>query len=108
LKRRWFRFLISDGDSALLELPIDSAITLDDLQAVNRALVCCGAVVSEMNVALRFLLARHACGKAPRRQATAYSVYGRTCGGWKPSLISPLRMPASSKRSAIRRSALSA
>ena len=52
--------------------------------------------------------ARHACGKAPIRQATAYSVYGRTCGGWKPSAISPLGMPASSKRSTIRNLVFSA
>lgn len=50
-------FLISGGGSALFELPIDAAITLDDLQAVNRALVGCGAVISEMNVVRRFLSA---------------------------------------------------
>src|SRR5215468_3606137 len=50
-------FLISGGGSALFELPIDAAITLDDMQAVNRALVGCGAVISEMNVVRRFLSA---------------------------------------------------
>jgi glycerate 2-kinase len=50
-------FLVSGGGSALFELPIDAAITLDDLQAINRALVGCGAVISEMNVVRRFLSA---------------------------------------------------
>ncbi|MGH9768250.1 MAG: glycerate kinase type-2 family protein, partial [Blastocatellia bacterium] len=50
-------FLISGGGSALFERPIDPSITLDDLQAVNRALVGCGAVIAEMNVVRRFLSA---------------------------------------------------
>ncbi|MGH9938478.1 MAG: glycerate kinase type-2 family protein, partial [Blastocatellia bacterium] len=50
-------FLISGGGSALFELPIDAAITLDDLQTINRALVGCGAVIGEMNVVRRFLSA---------------------------------------------------
>jgi hydroxypyruvate reductase len=50
-------FLISGGGSALFELPIDAAITLDDLQAVNRALVGCGALISEINVVRRYLSA---------------------------------------------------
>jgi glycerate-2-kinase len=39
LKRRWFQFLISGGCSALFELRIGAAITLDDLQVINRAMV---------------------------------------------------------------------
>src|SRR5262249_14976088 len=50
-------FLISGGGSALFEKPIDAAITLDDLQTINRVLVGCGAVISEMNVVRRFLSA---------------------------------------------------
>lgn len=50
-------FLISGGGSALFEKPIDPAITLDDLQTVNRVLVGGGAVISEMNVVRRFLSA---------------------------------------------------
>jgi glycerate 2-kinase len=50
-------FLISGGGSALFELPIDAAITLDDLRAINRVLVGCGAVISDMNVVRRFLSA---------------------------------------------------
>lgn len=69
-------FLISGGGSALFELPIDAAITLDDLQAVNRALVGCGALISEMNVVRRFLSAvkgGRLAAAAPRsRQISLY------------------------------------
>jgi hydroxypyruvate reductase len=69
-------FLISGGGSALFELPIDSAITLDDLQTINRILVGCGAVISEMNVVRRFLSAvkgGRLAAAAPRsRQISLY------------------------------------
>lgn len=50
-------FLISGGGSAMFERPIDPNLTLDDLQAVNRALVNCGAVINEMNIVRRHLSA---------------------------------------------------
>lgn len=50
-------FLISGGGSALFESPIDPTITLADLQAVNRTLVGCGAVIGEMNLVRRALSA---------------------------------------------------
>src|SRR5262245_20636708 len=69
-------FLISGGGSAMFELPIDAAIRLDDLQAINRALVGCGAVISEMNVVRRFLSAvkgGRLAAAAPRsRQISLY------------------------------------
>lgn len=69
-------FLISGGGSALFELPIDAAITLDDLQTINRVLVGCGAVISEMNVVRRFLSAvkgGRLAAAAPRsRQISLY------------------------------------
>jgi len=69
-------FLISGGGSALFELPIDLAITLDDLQTINRALVGCGAVIGEMNVVRRFLSAvkgGRLAAAAPRsRQISLY------------------------------------
>jgi glycerate 2-kinase len=69
-------FLISGGGSALFELPIDAAITLDDLQAFNRVLVGGGAVISEMNVVRRFLSAvkgGRLAAAAPRsRQISLY------------------------------------
>lgn len=48
--------LISGGGSALLALPLDG-ITLDDKQAVNRALLKSGATISEMNCVRRHLSA---------------------------------------------------
>lgn len=50
-------FLISGGGSAMFEQPIDPAITLDDLQTVNKTLVNCGAVINEMNIVRRHLSA---------------------------------------------------
>ena len=50
-------FLISGGGSAMFEQPIDPAITLDDLQAVNKTLINCGAVINEMNIVRRHLSA---------------------------------------------------
>ncbi|GAB4063878.1 glycerate kinase [Uliginosibacterium sediminicola] len=46
--------LISGGGSALLPLPLDG-ITLDEKQAVNRALLASGATISEMNCIRRHL-----------------------------------------------------
>src|SRR6266403_2182757 len=48
--------LISGGGSALLALPADG-ITLADKQAVNRALLKCGAHIAEMNTARKHLSA---------------------------------------------------
>ncbi|WP_448191008.1 glycerate kinase type-2 family protein [Azospirillum sp. sgz301742] len=48
--------LISGGGSALLALPLDG-LTLDDKQAVNRALLKSGATISEMNCVRRHLSA---------------------------------------------------
>ncbi len=50
-------FLLSGGGSALFEKPISDEITLADLQTINRVLVGCGAVISEMNIVRRFLSA---------------------------------------------------
>lgn len=50
-------FLLSGGGSALVELPLASAMTLEDVQAVNRALVTCGAPIEAMNTVRRHLSA---------------------------------------------------
>jgi hydroxypyruvate reductase len=57
--------LISGGGSALLPLPLDG-MTLEDKQAVNRALLACGATISEMNC-----LRRHLSGIKGGRLAAA-------------------------------------
>lgn len=50
-------FLVSGGGSALMELPRDERVTLADLREANRALVGCGARISEVNVVRRALSA---------------------------------------------------
>lgn len=69
-------FLISGGGSAMFEQPIDPGIALDDLQAVNKTLVNCGAVISEMNIVRRHLSAVKGgklAAAAPRsRQVSLY------------------------------------
>lgn len=42
-------FLISGGASAMMELPLDAAIPLDDTRAFHRALVHSGASIAEIN-----------------------------------------------------------
>ncbi len=42
-------FLLSGGGSALLELPLERSLTLEDVQQMNHALVTCGASIEEMN-----------------------------------------------------------
>jgi len=42
-------FLVSGGGSALLELPLDATLSLEDVQAIYRALVTCGAPIDAMN-----------------------------------------------------------
>ena len=42
-------FLLSGGGSSLVELPLDPGVTLEDMQALNRVLVTCGASIDEMN-----------------------------------------------------------
>src|SRR6266704_2345265 len=42
-------FLLSGGGSALVELPLDPAQTLEDVQNMHRALVTCGAPIEAIN-----------------------------------------------------------
>jgi hydroxypyruvate reductase len=42
-------FLLSGGGSALIELPLDSRLTLQDVQQFYRTLVTCGAPIAAMN-----------------------------------------------------------
>jgi glycerate 2-kinase len=50
-------FLLSGGGSALVDLPLDPSITLEDVQAIHRALVTCGAPIDAMNTVRRHLSA---------------------------------------------------
>lgn len=50
-------FLLSGGGSALVELPLDSRQTLEDVQQLHRALVTCGAPIDAMNTARKHLSA---------------------------------------------------
>lgn len=50
-------FLLSGGGSALLELPLDPSLALEDVQAVHRALVTCGAPIDAVNTVRRHLSA---------------------------------------------------
>ena len=50
-------FLLSGGGSALVEQPLDPAISLDDLQRLNRCLVTCGASIDEINAVRKHLSA---------------------------------------------------
>jgi hydroxypyruvate reductase len=50
-------FLLSGGGSALVELPLDPAQTLEDVQQLHRALVTCGASIDEINTVRKHLSA---------------------------------------------------
>jgi hydroxypyruvate reductase len=48
-------FLLSGGGSALVELPLDPAQTLEDVQQAHRALVTCGAPIDAINTVRKHL-----------------------------------------------------
>src|SRR2546430_6157940 len=50
-------FLLSGGGSALVELPLDSAQNLDDVQQTDRALVTCGAPIEAINTVRKHISA---------------------------------------------------
>jgi glycerate 2-kinase len=50
-------FLLSGGGSALVELPLHREMQLEDMQAVHRALVTCGAPIEAMNTVRKHLSA---------------------------------------------------
>jgi len=67
-------FLLSGGGSALVELPLEPSLTLDDVQSMHRALVTCGAPIDAMNTVRRHLSAvkggRLALAAGPARKVT--------------------------------------
>lgn len=60
-------FLISGGGSALLELPLDPSISLDDTRAFHQALIACGASITQINA----IRARFSTVKGGRLAAAA-------------------------------------
>ena len=50
-------FLLSGGGSALVEQPLDPAVTLEDFQKLNSALITCGAPIQEINAIRKHLSA---------------------------------------------------
>jgi glycerate 2-kinase len=50
-------FLISGGGSAMVEQPLDPAMSLDDFQALHSALVTCGAPIEEISTVRKHLSA---------------------------------------------------
>ncbi len=50
-------FLLSGGGSALVELPLDNAQTLEDVQQMHRALVTCGAPIDAINTVRKHISA---------------------------------------------------
>jgi hydroxypyruvate reductase len=69
-------FLVSGGGSALLEKPLDPAISLADFIELNRVLVGCGLPIEQINVLRKHLSAvkggRLAMRGHPARQLTIY------------------------------------
>ncbi|MET0623113.1 MAG: DUF4147 domain-containing protein [Pyrinomonadaceae bacterium] len=59
-------FLVSGGGSAMLELPRDPRLTLEDVREANRALVSCGAPIADVNAVRRALSAVKGGGLAAR------------------------------------------
>lgn len=69
-------FLVSGGGSALLEKPLDSAVSQADLREFNRVLVTCGLPIEQINVLRKHISAvkggRLAIRAHPARQLTIF------------------------------------
>jgi hydroxypyruvate reductase len=69
-------FLISGGASAMLELPCDERLSLEELRQTHRALVLCGAPINEINILRKHLSAvkggRLAAAAYPARQLSLF------------------------------------
>lgn len=48
-------FLVSGGGSSILELPVDPAVTIDELRTFQQALVGCGAPIAAINTVRKHL-----------------------------------------------------
>jgi hydroxypyruvate reductase len=70
-------FLISGGGSALVEWPLDPALTLGDFQRLNAALVTCGASIEQINVIRKHLSATKGgrlAAAAPRSMKLTFAI----------------------------------
>jgi glycerate 2-kinase len=70
-------FLISGGGSSLVEEPLDSAVSVDDIQKLNSALVTCGAPIEEINVVRKHLSAikgGRLAAAAPRSMKLTFAI----------------------------------
>ncbi len=56
-ERTFIFFLISGGGSALVEQPLDSAVTLADVDQLNEILITCGAGIAQINTIRKHLSA---------------------------------------------------
>jgi glycerate 2-kinase len=94
-------FLVSGGGSAMLELPRDARLTLEELRETNRLLVSCGAPINEVNAVRRALSAVKGGGLASHapRAAQATLVVSDVATGHAydvasgPTLASPPGTP---------------
>lgn len=98
-------FLISGGGSAMMELPRDERITLDDLQTMNRVLVGCGATISEINTVRRVLSAIKGGGlsRLAQRAKQATLIISDTNKGDEASVASGLTFAPASPGAEIAR-----
>jgi glycerate 2-kinase len=70
-------FLISGGGSSLVELPLDSDVTLEDLERLHGALVTCGAPIQEINAIRKHLSATKGgrlAAAAPRSMKLTFAI----------------------------------
>jgi len=75
-------FLLSGGGSALLELPLERSLTLEDVQQMNRTLVTCGASIEEMNALRKHVSAvKAAAGGGGRACDETFAGGYRCCRG---------------------------
>ncbi len=96
-------FLVSGGGSAMMELPRDERITLQDLQTMNRVLVGCGATIAEINTVRRALSAIKGGGLSgfARRAKQATLIVSDTNKSDEASVASGLTMALRSRRAEI-------
>jgi glycerate 2-kinase len=70
-------FLLSGGGSALVELPLDSGVSLEDFCLLNQVLVTCGAPIGEINAVRKHLSAvkgGRLAAAAPRSQKLTLAI----------------------------------